>query len=347
MTAVWNFIWPILLAILMFVFIIVLHEFGHFIAAKLLGVRVNEFSVGFGPKLFSKKGKETQYSVRAIPFGGYCAMEGEDEESADPKAFGNKKPWRRLVIVAAGAAFNLLLGFILSLILTISEPAFATTTVAEFSDDAVSNSYGLMENDEIIKINGRRIYCYSDLSYMLASSRDGKLDFTVIRNGKETHIKNVEFGLQKLDDGNSYIKLDFLVYGEKKTFLSTLKHATKNTISYGRIVYMSLYDMIGGKYKLNQLSGPVGITAVVSDAAKQSLWNVVYLACILTINLGIMNLLPLPALDGGRLIFILIELIRGKPVPAKYEGLVHTIGFVLLFGLIIFITFNDILNLIR
>lgn len=347
MVAVWNVVWPILLAILMFVLIIILHEFGHFIAAKLLGVRVNEFSVGFGPKLFSKQGKETLYSVRAIPFGGFCAMEGEDEDSDDPRAFGNKKAWRRFIIVAAGAVCNIILGFILCVIMTIPYKAFATTTVAEFTENAVSCNYGLQENDEIIKANGRKIYCYSDLSYMLASAQGGKLDFTVIRDGKEVELNDVRFDLTTLDDGNNYISLDFKVYGQKKTFLSTLSYSVKTTASYGRIVYMSLYDMITGKFQLNQMSGPVGITAAVSQAARQSLWNVIYLACVITINLGIMNLLPLPALDGGRLLFIIIEMIRRKPVPAKYEGLIHTIGFALLFVLIIFITFNDIVNLIN
>lgn len=347
MVAVWNVIWPILLAILMFVLIIILHEFGHFIAAKLLGVRVNEFSVGFGPKLFSKQGKETLYSVRAIPFGGFCAMEGEDEDSDDPRAFGNKKAWRRFIIVASGAVCNIILGLILCVIMTIPYKAFATTTVAEFTENAVSCNYGLQENDEIVKANGRKIYCYSDLSYMLASAQGGKLDFTVIRDGKEVELKDVRFDLTTLDDGNNYISLDFKVYGQKKTFLSTLSYSVKTTVSYGRIVYMSLYDMITGKFQLNQMSGPVGITAAVSQAARQSLWNVIYLACVITINLGIMNLLPLPALDGGRLLFIIIEMIRRKPVPAKYEGLIHTIGFALLFVLIIFITFNDIVNLIN
>lgn len=347
MTEIWNTVWPILLAILMFVIIIILHEFGHFITAKLLGVRVNEFSVGFGPKLFSKKGKETTYSVRAIPFGGFCAMEGEDEESNDPRAFGNKKPWRRFIIVAAGATFNLILGFVIAVLMTIPQERYATTTIGKFEDGAVSCNYGLQVNDEIVAANGRKIYCFSDLSYMLASAKDGKLDFTVLRDGKKVELKNVTFNLEPLDDGNNYISLDFRVYGEEKTFTNTLKYAAKTTVSYGRIVYMSLYDMITGKFKINQMSGPVGITAAVSQATRQSVWNILYYACIITVNLGIMNLLPLPALDGGRLLFILIEMIRRKPIPAKYEGLVHTIGFVILFGLIILITFNDILNLIR
>ena len=347
MSALWNTVWPILLAIFMFVVIIVIHEFGHFISAKLNGVRVNEFSIGFGPKIISKQGKETLYSIRAVPFGGYCAMEGEDEESSDIKAFSNKKAWRRFIIVAAGAAFNLILGFVLAVIMTIPQERFATTTVAQFDENAVSNGYDLRVDDEIIKANGRRIFCFSDLSYMLSSARDGKIDFTVIRDGKETELEGVRFNLQKLDDGNSYIDLDFKVYGEKKTFLTTVKYAAKTTVSYGRIVYMSLFDMITGKYKLNQLSGPVGITATVSNAAKESLWNVIYLGCIISINLGVMNLLPFPALDGGRLIFIIIEMIRRKPIPAKYEGIVHTVGFAILFALIIFITFNDIFNLIR
>ena len=255
MTEIWNTVWPILLAILMFVIIIILHEFGHFITAKLLGVRVNEFSVGFGPKLFSKKGKETTYSVRAIPFGGFCAMEGEDEESNDPRAFGNKKPWRRFIIVAAGATFNLILGFVIAVLMTIPQERYATTTIGKFEDGAVSCNYGLQVNDEIVAANGRKIYCFSDLSYMLASAKDGKLDFTVLRDGKKVELKNVTFNLEPLDDGNNYISLDFRVYGEEKTFTNTLKYAAKTTVSYGRIVYMSLYDMITGKFKINVRSG--------------------------------------------------------------------------------------------
>jgi regulator of sigma E protease len=274
-------------------------------------------------------------------------MEGEDEESNDPRAFGNKKPWRRFIIVAAGATFNLILGFVIAVLMTIPQERYATTTIGKFEDGAVSCNYGLQVNDEIVAANGRKIYCFSDLSYMLASAKDGKLDFTVLRDGKKVELKNVTFNLEPLDDGNNYISLDFRVYGEEKTFTNTLKYAAKTTVSYGRIVYMSLYDMITGKFKINQMSGPVGITAAVSQATRQSVWNILYYACIITVNLGIMNLLPLPALDGGRLLFILIEMIRRKPIPAKYEGLVHTIGFVILFGLIILITFNDILNLIR
>ncbi len=346
MIAVWNTIWPILLAVFMFIVVILIHEFGHFISAKLFKVRVNEFSIGFGPKLFSKQGKETLYSVRAIPFGGFCAMEGEDEDSDDPNAFGRKKPAKRFVIVAAGAVFNIILGFILALIMTIPQQAFATTKVAVFNEGSVSNTSGLQIGDEIIKANGRSIFCYSDLSYMFASDRDGKLDLVVHRDGETVELNNVQFKMEKLDDGNSYIYPDFKVYPEEKTFLSTLSYSAKTTVSYGRIVYMSLYDMVTGKFQLNQLSGPVGLTAAVSEAAKDSLWNVIYLACIISINLGIMNLLPLPALDGGRLLFIFIEMIRRKPIPAKYEGIIHTVGFALLFALIIFITFNDIVNLI-
>ena len=345
MSALWNTVWPILLAIFMFVVIIVIHEFGHFISAKLNGVRVNEFSIGFGPKIISKQGKETLYSIRAVPFGGYCAMEGEDEESSDIKAFSNKKAWRRFIIVAAGAAFNLILGFVLAVIMTIPQERFATTTVAQFDENAVSNGYDLRVDDEIIKANGRRIFCFSDLSYMLSSAHDGKIDFTVIRDGKETELEGVRFNLQKLDDGNSYIDLDFKVYGEKKTFLTTVKHAAKTTVSYGRIVYMSLFDMITGKYKLNQLSGPVGITATVSNAAKESLWNVIYLGCIISINLGVMNLLPLPALDGGRLLFQFIELIFRKPLKREIEGYIHFAGLVALMILMVVIAVKDVVQL--
>ena len=190
--------------------LIVIHEFGHFIAAKLLGVRVNEFAVGFGPKLFSKQGKETKYSVNLIPFGGYCAMEGEDETSADNKAFCNKKPWRRFIIVAMGAIFNLLLGFIIVAIILAPSKAFTSTVVAQFDENAMSHKTGLMIDDEILEVDGRKIYSFYDLSYAFTNVDDGKIDITVLRDGKEKFLKDVTFETAE-ENGISYLLLDFKV----------------------------------------------------------------------------------------------------------------------------------------
>ena len=342
---IWNNIWPYLIAILLFVVLIVIHEFGHFIAAKLLGVRVNEFAVGFGPKLFSKQGKETKYSVNLIPFGGYCAMEGEDEDSADGRAFCNKKPWRRFLIVAMGAIFNLLLGLIIIAIILAPSKAFTSTVIAEFEENAVSAQTGLAVDDKIIEVDGRKIYSTYDLSYAFTNIDDGKIDITVLRDGKEKLLKDVTFKTVTEND-ISYLTVDFKVYGIKKTVGSYIKQTVDTAISYCAVIWRSLLDMIGGKYGISAVSGPVGVTAAIGNVAKQNLSAVLPIMALISINLGLFNLFPIPALDGGRLMFILFEMIFRKPVPQKYESVIHTVGFVILIAFMILVAAKDIWTLI-
>ena len=343
--AVWNAVWPYLIAVLVLFVVVVIHEFGHFLAAKLNGIRVNEFAFGFGPKLIHKKIGETEYAWRLIPFGGYCAMEGEDSESEDPRAFGNQPAWRRLIVVVMGALFNLILGFILAVCIVLPQERFATTRVARFEEDAVSVQSGLKEGDRILSANGRKVFTVYDLSYLMSTDEDGALDFVVERDGADVTLNGVQFALTE-EDGQRHIKLDFVVYGEDRSFGSVIKNGFLTTLSYGRVVYMSFVDLIGGRFGLNDMSGPVGITAAIGSAAKQSLDSVLYIACLITINLGLFNLFPLPALDGGRAVFLLLEMIRRKPLPAKYEGFVHAAGFVLLFAFLILISFQDIVRLV-
>lgn len=342
---VWNNIWPYLIAILLFLVLIVIHEFGHFIAAKSLGVRVNEFAVGFGPKLFSKKWGETKYALNLIPLGGYCAMEGEDEESGDDRAFCNKKPWRRFLIVVMGAVFNLLLGLIIVAIILAPSKAFTSTVIAEFDENAKSAETGLMVDDKIIEADGRKIFTTYDLSYAFTNVKDGKIDLTVERKGEEVLLKDVEFESKEYD-GISYLTVDFKVYGIKKTFVSFIEQTVDTAISYCAVIWRSLIDVIGGKYGISAVSGPVGVTAAIGEAAKQSLQNVLPIMAIITINLGLFNLLPIPALDGGRLLFILIEMIARKPVPQKWESAIHTVGFVILIIFMILVAAKDIWTLI-
>ena len=341
----WNNVWPYLVAIALFLVLIIIHEFGHFIAAKLLGVKVNEFAVGFGPKLFSKQGKETKYSVNLIPLGGYCAMEGEDEDSGDNRAFCNKKPWRRFIIVAMGALFNLILGLVIVAITLAPQKAFNSTVVAEFKENAVSSESGLMVNDKITEVEGRKIFSTYDLSYAFTNVKDGKIDMTVIRDGKRVELKDVAFNSSE-EDGISYLEVDFYVYGIKKTVGSYIEQTFATAASYCAVVWRSLIDIIAGKYGISAISGPVGITAAIGSAAKVSLANLLPIMAIITINLGLFNLLPIPALDGGRLLFILIEMIFRKPVPQKYEAAVHAAGFAVLIAFMLFITAKDIWSLI-
>ena len=341
----WNNVWPYLVAIALFLVLIIIHEFGHFIAAKLLGVKVNEFAVGFGPKLFSKQGKETKYSVNLIPLGGYCAMEGEDEDSGDNRAFCNKKPWRRFIIIAMGAIFNLILGLVIVAITLAPQEAFNSTVVAEFKENAVSSESGLMVNDKITEVDGRRIFSTYDLSYAFTNVKDGKIDITVIRDGKRVELKDVAFNSSE-EDGISYLEVDFYVYGIKKTVGSYIEQTFATAASYCAVVWRSLIDIIGGKYGISAVSGPVGVTAAIGSAAKVSLANLLPIMAIITINLGLFNLLPIPALDGGRLLFIIIEMIFRKPVPQKYEAAVHAAGFAVLIAFMLFITAKDIWSLI-
>ena len=340
-----NNVWPYVVAVLLFLILILIHEFGHFISAKLLGVRVNEFAIGFGPTLFSKQGKETLYSFKLIPLGGYCAMEGEDESSTDDRAFCNKKAWKRFIIVVMGAIFNLLLGLIIVAVILAPSKMFATTTVAKFAENAKSYESGLKEGDTILYVDGRKIFTTYDLSYAFTNVDDSKIDITVLRKGEKKLLKNVEFESETYE-GINFLNVDFNVYGEKKTVGSYIKQTFKTAVSYCAVIWRSLIDLLAGKYGISAVSGPVGVTVTVANAAKQSLQNLLPIMALITINLGIFNLLPIPALDGGRLLFILIEMITRKPVPQKYESVIHTVGFVALFGFMILVMFKDIWTLI-
>ena len=345
MLEIWNNVWPYLVAVLVFVVLIIIHEFGHFIAAKLCGVRVNEFAVGFGPKLLKKTVGETTYSINLVPLGGYCAMEGEEEESDNERAFCNKGPIKRLFIVANGAILNLLLGLIIIAITLIPSNKFASTTIASFEQDALSVQSGLAEGDQILSVDGRKIFTTYDLSYAFSGVEDGKVDMTVLRDGNKVELNDVKFNTSEAE-GIVYVDVDFYVKGIEKTPTTFITHTINTAIANCRVVWFSLIDLITGKYGVSAISGPVGITAAIGSVAKANLFNILPIMALITINLGIFNLLPLPALDGGRIFFILIELIIRRPVPQKYEGLVHTIGFVILLGLMLLITAKDIIALI-
>lgn len=340
-----NNIWPYAVAIILFLILIIIHEFGHFIAAKLLGVRVNEFAVGFGPKLIKWGKGETKYAINLIPFGGYCAMEGEEEASGDSRAFCNKAPWRRFLIVIMGATFNLILGLILVAITLIPGERFTTTTIAEFHENAVSQEYGLKEGDKIISVDGRKIFTTYDLSYAFSNIDDSAIDITVERDGKKVALSDIKFASEEID-GINYLTVDFYVEGKDKTFTSFIGHTFDTAISNCAVVYRSLIDLVTGRYGISAVSGPVGVTVAISDIARQNFMALVQMMALITINLGLFNLLPIPALDGGRLVFILFEMIFRKPVPQKYESIVHTVGMVLLLGFMAIITLKDIWTLI-
>ena len=340
---IWGAVWPYLTAVLLFLILIIIHEFGHFIAAKLLGVKVNEFAVGFGPRLFGFQGKETKYSFNLVPLGGYCAMEGEDEDSGDSRAFCNKSAWRRFLIVVMGAVFNLVFGLVLVAIILAPQKLFVSTTIAEFSENAVTQQSGLKVDDK--KIEGRKIFGVYDMNYAFTNVEDGTLDMVVLRDGKKVELKDVKFETEE-EQGITYLKWDFKVYGIKKTVWNYIKQTFSTTVSYCMIIWRSLLDMLAGKYGISAISGPVGVTVAIADAAKQSLLNLLPMMALITVNLGIFNLLPVPALDGGRLVFILFEMIFRKKVPEKYESVVHTVGFMALIAFMVLVAAKDIWGLI-
>ena len=338
---IWSTVWPYLVAVLMFLIMIVIHEFGHFIAAKLLGVKVNEFAVGFGPAIFKKQGKETLYALRAVPFGGFCAMEGEDDGSNDPKAFCNKSAWRRLVIIVAGAFFNLVFGLIIVMMILAPAERFITTRVEGFHETSLS-SESLEVGDKILKVGGRRVYSVNDLSYCLTNVSGDTIKMQVLRDGEKQDI-DVKVATEEVE-GINVVTVDFYLETEAKTFGTFISQAFARTVSYGKIVWFSLIDLLTGKYGISPMSGPDGVPAGIGEAAKMGIRDLLPIIALITINLGVFNLLPVPALDGGRAFFIFIELIARKKIPQKFESVVHAVGLILLLALIAVITVKDIVG---
>ena len=336
----------ILLAILMFGFLIFIHELGHFLSAKLLDVQVNEFAICMGPVLWQKKKGETTYSLRAIPIGGFCAMEGEDEESDNPRAFPQKSWWRRLIILAAGSFMNFVAGFLAIVLLY--------TIVTDFFEGCpLESSDGLQAGDELYKIDGRRVYLYSDVGMLLSRNKTGVYDVVVKRNGELVELHEFEMKPQLyMVDGQQEYKYGLYFGTVPGGFSNCLKYSWYTAMDFARLVWMSLEDLVSGLVSVSDMSGPVGIVSTISEVGNQSatvrdgLQNIAYLGAFIAINLAVMNMLPLPALDGGRIFLLLVNslftAITKKKIPAKYEAYVHAAGMVLLLGFMAFVTFKDI-----
>ncbi len=314
--------------------------------AKLFKVKVNEFALGMGPKLWSKQKGDTLYALRLFPIGGYVAMEGEDEESADENSLCKKNPWQRLGIVVAGAVMNLILGYIIMVTLTIMSGGVGTTIISRFDNNAVSSKY-LQVNDKILSVNGSKVRTPNDVTFEFLRSKDGIIDIEVERNGKKVKLPDIQFEMDDLGNGVKAIHLDFKVYGEKLTFLNTITYSFNWAVTMAKQVWLSLFDLLTGRFGFNQLSGPVGVASAISEASSMGIDQLLLMVAFITINLGVFNLLPIPALDGGRIVFIILEIIRGKPVPQKYEAYVHTAGMVLLLALMVFVTVNDVVKIFK
>lgn len=348
----WSKAWPILFALLFFGVIIMIHECGHFACAKLFKVKVNEFSLGMGPALFKRKKGDTLYALRLFPIGGYVAMEGEDDASEDDRAFNKKPVWQKMIIVVAGALMNLILGFILMvLLLTTSTDLIGTNTIKEFYPDAVSSQYGLQAGDRFLEIDGHHVWSELDLSFLMSRSQDGVFDFVVERDGEKVTLNDVHFATEQ-QNGVTLIQYDFIIIGEQPGFLNIVKNAFTQSASIVRMVWLSVFDLVTGRYGMSELAGPVGTVDIIADVTAQavssgSLTNLLTIMAFITINVGVANLLPLPALDGGRFLFLAIEAVRRKPVNPKYEGYVHATGLALLLLLMVFVTYNDISRIVH
>lgn len=342
LTNLWNTVYPIIIAILLFEVIIIVHEGGHFIAARLNGIKVNEFAIGMGPKILQFTKKDTKYSLRLFLIGGYCQMEGEDEESADENSFSKKKVWQRITVVVAGAVMNLLLGLIVVFVIVCSNDLVGTHTVAKFADDATSASV-LQVGDTIRSIDGMRVYTATDVTTGLTRSIDNTVDMVVTRDGKDINI-SVPFDMQEYE-GIQYINMDFWLLGVDKTPLNVIKSTFTEWVSISRMVFLSVHDLIVGRYGFSDLSGPVGAVGAVSTAVQTSSYAVLRMMALLTINVGLFNLFPFPALDGWRLFLLIFEGITKRKIPAKFEWAINGAGLVLLLGLMAVVTFSDITKL--
>ena len=431
-TSVLTTIALILIGVLLFELIIFIHEFGHFITAKKSGIKVNEFSLGMGPKIFSFGKGETKYSLRIFPIGGFCAMEGEDEESPEPRAFNNAKVWKRMIVVIAGAVMNIILGFVLMFVVVVQQDAYSSTEVQSFPATSFSSCTSMdfnypISTAELKTVDGSTLEIYKEdcgnnlynMAVSLVQDKNNKLsdeqvskvnellskstneivkakskedafsvyenyykkindacgikdykvekiveketrkrytaDILVERNGEEKLLKNVQFFTYTTkDNSDPQVSIDFYVKPIEKTFGSVISQTFKQTISTCKMIYASLGGLLTGKFGLKDMSGPIGIASAVTTVASESLSSgfmsavnsIIYVMMIITVNLGLFNMLPFPALDGGRFVFLIIEAIRGKSVPRKVEAIVNGIGMGLLILLMILITANDIFKLI-
>ena len=347
----------IILALFVFGLLIFIHELGHFVAARLSKVTIYEFAIGMGPTLVSWQSKkyETKYALRLLPIGGFVSMAGEDGESDDENAFNKKPFWNRFFILLSGPAMNVILGFILTFAMLFSSAVvnrtdeglglLSTPIIHSFEEDATSNSEGgLMPKDKIVKVGNARINTGNELYYEIAHQGYKSVDITVIRNGEKIVVEDVSFGTFS-ESGVVFGSMDFYVYGERSTAINLLKHTYFNAGSMIKMVWDSLVDLVTGRFGVEALAGPVGITEQIGKSAKAGSTDFLYLIALITINLGVMNLLPFPALDGGRLLFLTIEGITRKKINPKVESFIHLVGITILFGLMILITFKDILNL--
>lgn len=378
----------VIVSVLIFGFLIFIHEFGHYITARIFKVTIEEFSIGMGPRLVSWVSKKTgiRYSIALFPIGGFVSMPGENGEDIvneetseetpedtsletngeahdkpmgifgsgdyrnDPNTFGKKPVWQRFIITAAGAVVNIVAGFLAMILLTSLINIGGTTVGAFYTEEelgspVVSESQGLQVDDKIISIDGKRVRILDELSYEIMRRGTEPVDLVVERGGERITLYDVQFSCVS-EQGQDFGVMDFKVYRDEKSFGNVMKYSFAKSFLIVRMCWESIYDLITGRYSMAAVSGPVGISSAIGNAVTQGFTSVLYITVLISINLGLMNLLPIPALDGGRLLTQLIEMITRKRIPAKIEGIINTVGLILLLGLSAVIMVKDIFQLL-
>ena len=349
----------ILLAILLFGVLIAIHEFGHFFTAKLLKIRVNEFAIGMGPALWTCTRGETQYSLRAFPIGGYCAMEGEDVDTGDPRAFSTQPGWKKVIVLCAGSFMNFLMGLVIVMVLYLGVTMTRVPVITEFADGfQLEGESGLMVGDEILSVDGHGIWLYSNvLTYLSRNDGEG-MDLVVSRNGERITLEDLPMERFEYQyEGETSYGFG-LIFGqvEELSIWGRLKLGVAQTFDYVRLVWMSLGDLVTGRVGVDQMSGVIGVVDVVSEVGAQSgsvllgIQNVFNIMALIAVNLAVMNMLPIPALDGGRVFFVILNgiayLCFRRRIPQRLEGYVHAGALVLLLLLMVLVAFNDVWKIV-
>ena len=348
----------ILLAILLFGVLIAIHEFGHFFTAKLLGVKVNEFAIGMGPALWSRQRGETLYALRAFPVGGYCAMEGEDEDTGDPRAFARQAGWKKVIILCAGSFMNLVLGLVITVVLFLGISQARAPVITEFAGGfQLRGADGLLEGDRILSVDGHGIWVYADVQTYLSRNGGNGVDLVVERDGRRVTLNDFPMGrYDYVYEGGTYHGFG-LIFGQVDdlSIPERMAQGWAQTFDFARIVWMSLGDLITGRVAVSELSGVIGVVDVVSEVGADSesvaegIQNVFYFMALIAVNLAVMNMLPIPALDGGRVFFVLLNgiiyAVSRRRIPEKYEGYVHAGAFVLLLVLMAAVALHDVWNI--
>lgn len=324
-------------SLLVFLLVVMLHEFGHFSIAKLSGIKVNEFSIGMGPKIYQKQKGETFYSLRALPVGGYVAMEGEEENSHDPRAFNNVSIVKRMAVVLAGAFMNFVLAFI-AFTLIFSIAGYGSSEIEKVISNSPADKAGIQSGDLIIKINENKVKDIYDINSIISKNQKEEMDFQINREG---NILNVKIKPEYSVENQMYLigitsKLDHSI-------LKSISLGANRTLEMSKLILKSIKMMFSGSFKMEYLSGPVGVVQLIGSESSKGFLNFLQILGLISVNLGVFNLLPIPALDGGKFLFLLIEALRGKPIDEKIEQGLSLIGISLLFSLMIYVTiFNDI-----